>query len=144
MSDERKQPGFDWAAGATLPPVTLAPLTRTMLALYAGGSGDHNPLHIDIDFARNVAKMDDVIGHGMLTMALVGRYVTSLSGAVSLRNYSVRFLGMSKVGDRLHCSGRVSRVFEADGQRCAEVELQAARQSGEVLATGSAVLAVGV
>ena len=29
-----------------------APITRTMLALYAGASGDHNPIHIDIDFAK--------------------------------------------------------------------------------------------
>ncbi|MEY3721714.1 MAG: hypothetical protein RL618_2233, partial [Pseudomonadota bacterium] len=38
--------------GDTLPPLTLPPVDRTMLALFAGASGDHNPIHIDIDFAR--------------------------------------------------------------------------------------------
>jgi acyl dehydratase len=44
-----------------------APLTRAMLALFAGASGDHNPVHIDIDAAR-AAGLPDVIGHGMLTI----------------------------------------------------------------------------
>lgn len=129
----------EWSVGTALPEMTLPPLTRSTLALYAGGSGDHNPLHIDIDFARSMARMDDVIGHGMLTMALVGRYVTSLASAQALRAYSLRFVGMSRVGDRIACSGRVVRLFDCEGAHCAEVEVQAARQGGEVLANGSAV-----
>ena len=45
--------------GDALPPLALPPLTRTTLALFAGASGDHNPIHIDIDFAR-AAGMPDV------------------------------------------------------------------------------------
>ncbi len=41
------------------------PVDRTTLALFAGASGDHNPIHIDIDFARR-AGMPDVFAHGML------------------------------------------------------------------------------
>lgn len=142
MLDERQLGSIEWSAGASLPPVGLPPLTRTMLALYAGGSGDHNPLHIDIDFARASAGMDDVIGHGMLTMALLARYVTALASASSLRTYSLRFVEMSKIGDRIACSGRIVRLYESEGARCAEVELQAARQSGAILAIGSAVLTI--
>ena len=54
--------------GALLPPLELAPITRLDLALYAGASGDHNPVHVDIDFAR-AAGLDDVFAHGMLSMA---------------------------------------------------------------------------
>ncbi|WP_129649430.1 MaoC/PaaZ C-terminal domain-containing protein [Peristeroidobacter agariperforans] len=132
-----------WQEGTELPSRTLPAITRTALALYAGGSGDHNPLHIDLDFARNVAKMDDVIGHGMLTMALIGRYLTELVPQRAVRSYSLRFIGMSKVGDRLECTGRVTKLLEKDGQRCAEVELEAKRQGGETLATGTAVVAIG-
>ena len=57
--------------GDALPPLSLPPLTRTTLALYAGASGDHNPMHIDIDFAR-AAGMPDVFAHGMLSMAWLG------------------------------------------------------------------------
>ena len=51
--------------GDTLPPLTLPPVNRTTLALFCGASGDHNPIHIDIDFARK-AGMPDVFAHGML------------------------------------------------------------------------------
>jgi acyl dehydratase len=136
------KPGAPWTEGAMLPLHVLPPITRTTLALYAGGSGDHNPLHIDLDFARSVAKMDDVIGHGMLTMALIARYVTELVPQSALTSYSLRFTGMSKVGDRIECSGRVARLVERDGQRCAEIEVHAKRQGGGDLASGSAVIAI--
>lgn len=142
MAEMLGSQALQWQEGAALPALILAPLTRTMLALYAGGSGDHNPLHIDSDFARSVAKMDDVIGHGMLTMALIGRYVTQLVPQQALRSYSLRFVGMSRIGDQLECSGRVVRLLETGGVRCAEIELQARRKDGAVLATGSAIVAI--
>ena len=55
--------------------VELPPITRTQLALYGGASGDHNPIHIDIDFAKKAA-FPDVFAHGMLVMGLAGRVVT--------------------------------------------------------------------
>jgi acyl dehydratase len=41
---------------------------RETLALYAGASRDHKPIHVDVDFAR-AAGMPDVVAHGMLSMA---------------------------------------------------------------------------
>ena len=61
--------------GDTLPALQLAPVDRQTLALFAGASGDHNPVHIDIDFARK-AGMPDVFAHGMLGMAWLGRLLT--------------------------------------------------------------------
>ena len=58
-----------------LPELNIPPITRTTLALFAGASGDHNPIHIDLDFAR-AAGQDDVFAHGMLTMAYIGRLLT--------------------------------------------------------------------
>ena len=63
------------SVGQELPPLKLPPITRTTLALFAGASGDHNPVHIDIDFAR-AAGMPDVFAHGMLSMAYLGRFLT--------------------------------------------------------------------
>src|SRR5262249_17525154 len=61
--------------GDELPALTLPAINRTTLALYAGASGDHNPIHIDIDFARK-ARMPDVFAHGMLSAAYVARLLT--------------------------------------------------------------------
>ena len=53
-------PTFDTVqVGDALPAVQLPAVNRTTLALFAGASGDHNPIHIDIDFARR-AGMPDV------------------------------------------------------------------------------------
>ena len=86
---------------------SLPPLTRTTLALYAGASGDHNPIHIDIDFAR-AAGMPDVFAHGMLSMAWLGRLLTDWAPQRDLREFSVRFTAMTHVGERIVCTGRVS------------------------------------
>ena len=59
--------------GDMLEPMTHDPISRTTLALFAGASGDHNPIHIDIDFAKSVG-LDDVFAHGMLGMAYLGRF----------------------------------------------------------------------
>jgi len=142
MSDSNGRWASDWREGAVLPARKLPPITRTTLALYAGGSGDHNPLHIDQDFARSVPGMDDVIGQGMLTMALIGRYVTELAPQRALQFFSVRFVGMSRVGDQIDCTGRVRRVVEVEGRRCAEIEVSAKRQNGDVLASGEAIITV--
>jgi len=54
-------------------------VNRALLKQYADASGDHNPIHQDEDFAKSVG-LPDVIAHGMLTMALVGKYVTEIAG----------------------------------------------------------------
>jgi acyl dehydratase len=54
-------------------------VNRALLKQYADASGDHNPIHQDETFAKSVG-LPDVIAHGMLTMALVGKYVSDLAG----------------------------------------------------------------
>jgi acyl dehydratase len=54
-------------------------VNRALLKQYADASGDQNPIHQDEAFAKSVG-LPDVIAHGMLTMALVGKYVTELAG----------------------------------------------------------------
>src|SRR5262245_47565603 len=92
--------------GDAIPELTLAPISRTTLALYAGASGDHNPIHIDIDFARN-AGLPDVFAHGMLSCAFVGRLVKNWAGQARMRSLSVRFTGITAVHDQPHLSGKV-------------------------------------
>lgn len=92
------------APGDELPPQTFGPITRTVLALYAGGSGDHNPMHIDSDFAH-AAGQPDVFAHGMLSMAYLGRYLLGFCGQEQLLAFSSRFLAITPVNTCVHCSG---------------------------------------
>jgi acyl dehydratase len=83
------------AVGTELPPLALPPISRTTLALFAGASGDHNPIHIDLDVARS-AGMDDVFAHGMLSMAYLGRLLTGWVPQERIRSYGVRFAAITR------------------------------------------------
>jgi acyl dehydratase len=127
--------------GDELPPLALPPLTRTTLALYAGASGDHNPIHVDVDFAR-AAGMPDVVAHGMLSMAWVGRLLTNWAPQRELREFSVRFTAMTHVGERIVCTGRVAEKLERDGERLVRVAVATANEAGEVKVAGDAYLSL--
>lgn len=117
----------------------LPAITRLTLALYCGGSGDHNPLHVDIDAAR-AAGFDDVIAHGMLPMAYLGRFVTGLFPQSSLQEFDVRFVGMTHVGDVLSCAAEC--VAMDPQSRTATLEVSIRDADDVVKATGSAMLRV--
>jgi acyl dehydratase len=135
-------PAFDSVkVGDTLPPLTLPPVTRTMLALFAGASGDHNPIHIDIDFARR-AGMPDVLAHGMLSMAWLGRMLTGWAPQRDLREFGVRFTAVTQVGERITCTGRVAKKMERDGERLVQIEVKATSDAGEVKVAGDALIAL--
>ena len=66
-------------------------INRKLLVEYADASGDQNPIHQDEAFAKSVG-LPDVIAHGMLTMALAGKYVSDISGSQSVLEFSARFI----------------------------------------------------
>lgn len=135
-------PDFDTiAVGDALPPLDLPPVDRTMLALFAGASGDHNPVHIDSDFAHR-AGLPDVFAHGMLGMAWLGRLLTGWAPASRLRRFDVRFMAITHLGDAIRCTGRVVEKLEHEGERCVRVEVASANPSGEIKIVGEALIAL--
>lgn len=131
----------DVEVGDELPPLTLPPVDRTMLALFAGASGDHNPIHIDLDVARRFG-MPDVFAHGMLGMAWVGRLLSGWASQAQLRELGARFLGITHLGNVITCRGRVVEKFEADGECRVRIELKSANQFGETKIAGEAIVAL--
>ncbi|NAS25199.1 dehydratase [Herbidospora sp. NEAU-GS84] len=72
---------------------------RLNLVMYAGASGDFNPIHWNERYAKSVG-LPDVIAHGMYTMAQGGRYVTDWAGdPAAVVDYGVRFSSMVVVPD---------------------------------------------
>ena len=128
------------SVGDTLEPMTHNSISRTTLALFAGASGDHNPIHIDIDFAKSVG-MDDVFAHGMLGMAYLGRFLTSIADQSNIRSYSVRFSSITQVGAKLKCTGKVKEITDTSAERLMKIELSATDQNNDVKLTGDAVIA---
>lgn len=66
-------------------------INRKLLVEYANASGDQNPIHQDEAFAKSVG-LPDVIAHGMLTMALAGKYLSDISGSQSVLEFSAKFI----------------------------------------------------
>ena len=122
-------------------PLIQKPISRSTLALFAGASGDHNPTHIDIDFAKSVG-LDDVFAHGMLGMAYLGRFLTLFTDQKNLRSYSVRFSSITQVGAELKCSGKVTEIFEEKDEKFLKLELSATDQNNDVKLMGDAVIAL--
>ncbi len=128
--------------GDAIAPFTSAPITRTTLALYAGASGDHNPMHIDIDFAK-AAGESDVFAHGMLNMAYLSRALLGYAPQSAIRSFGVRFQSIVRVGEHLTCTGKVIELFEVHGERRAKLDLTATTSSGTMALKGEAVVALG-
>lgn len=116
--------------GQIIGPMKLAPVDRMSLALYCGASNDHNRIHIDPDRARE-AGLDDVIAHGMLSMAYVGRLLTSWTDQTNVRSFSCRFVGMMTVGDIPVVSGEVVERFRDGGGEFARLSLSLKDSRGE-------------
>ncbi|MDP9139382.1 MAG: MaoC family dehydratase [Pseudomonadota bacterium] len=135
-------PSFDSVnVGDILPPLQLPPVNRTTLALFAGASGDHNEIHIDIDVARR-AGMPDVFAQGMLSMAWIGRLLTGWAAQSQLRRFEVRFQGITHLGNAIQCSGRIVEKLEHQGERCVRIEVQSANQFGQIKILGEALVAL--
>jgi acyl dehydratase len=76
----------------TVLPEKVFYLDRALLKQYADASGDQNPIHQNEEFALSVG-LPNVIAHGMLTMALVGKYVSDFAdGAANVLEYGARFV----------------------------------------------------
>ncbi len=123
--------------GDELPPLVVEPITRTTLALFAGASGDHNPIHIDLDVARS-AGLDDVFAHGMLSMAYLARLLTNWVPQERIRSYRVRFAAITPVHGEPTCTGRVTAVDRG----LATVELTVTLADGTTTLTGDATVAL--
>lgn len=115
-------------------------ITRTTLGLFAGASNDHNPIHIDIDFAKQCGR-EDVFAQGMLGMAYLGQMLTNWIPQQSLRSYGVRFIAITNLGDEITCTGKVTETFEQDGEQRLRLEIEAVDQHGETKLIGQAVVA---
>lgn len=124
------------AVGDCLPAVTSKPISRTTLALFAGASGDHNPIHIDIDFAK-AAGMPDVFAHGMLGMAYLGHLLTAWVPQRAVRMFSTRFVAITQVHAVITCTGR---IMEKREDNLVALEIEATDQHGEIKLAGKALI----
>ena len=124
----------------TILPVKVFYLDRALLKAYADASGDQNPIHQNEEFALSVG-LPNVIAHGMLTMALTGKYVTDWAGSSSaVKEFSARFVKPVIVPANEKVDLTVSAtVVEIDGDRI-KLDLSATSAGIKVLGMAKAVV----
>ncbi|ORW32759.1 dehydratase [Mycobacterium paraense] len=127
--------------GTVLAGPAIPPISRLTLALFAGASGDHNPMHVDLDAARS-AGLSDVFAHGMLSMAYLGRLLTDWVPQQNIRSYQVRFAAITPVHAEPACTGRVTHIEAVDDERRATLELTVTLADGTQTVAGEAVVAI--
>lgn len=115
-------------------------LDRAMLKAYADASGDQNPIHQSEAFARSVG-LPNVIAHGMLTMALVGTFISEWAGgSANIKAFSARFIKpvIVPVDEKVDLTVSAT-VIEVDGD-CAKLECVATSAGIKVLGMARAMV----
>ncbi len=128
--------------GDTHEEVVVDDLTRTQLVMYAGASGDYNPLHTDDVYTREVAGYPGVFAHGMLSMGLTGKMLTNFVGDGQLKRFGVRFTNQVWPGDTLTAKATVTDIREEGGEQLADFTLETVNQDGKPVITGTATARV--
>ncbi|MDE0008478.1 MAG: acyl dehydratase [Gammaproteobacteria bacterium] len=121
-------------AGDTYTERLVEDLKRTQIVMYAGASGDYNPVHTDEVFTTEVAGYPSVFAHGMLTMGLTGKMLTNYVGDGRLTEFGVRFTNQVFPGDTLDATATVVGV--EDG--IVELNVATVNQNGVQVAMGTA------
>ena len=127
--------------GDSIPELVKAPITRTQLALFAGASGDHNPIHLDDEEAKR-GGLAGVIGHGMLSMAFLAQLLTNFIPQRQIRTFQARFVGMTRPGDVISCRGEVIGRDEVDGKTILDLAIKALTQDNVTVLDGTAQIAL--
>ena len=101
--------------------------TKEQIAAYAEASGDHNPIHLDDEFARRVG-LPGVIAHGLLQMGVLATVAAEATGGGErLRRLYCRFAGMVVPGDTV--------TFTAEPTGPGKLDLRAVNQRGDAVLT---------
>lgn len=138
------QESVDLAAlrvGDELPRLVTEAVSCQTLALYADASGNHDPRYIDSSQARK-AGLHDVITPGMLVAAYLGRALTAVVPQLALRSLTVRFAGVTQVGDTLDCCATVIERLEDQGEPLLRLKLRVTNAWGDLKLDGEALVAL--
>ena len=125
-------------AGDTYTESLVEDLKRTQIVMYAGASGDYNPVHTDEKFTKELAGYPSVFAHGMLTMGMTGSMLTNYVGDGRLTKFGVRFTSQVWPGDSLNATATVEDV--TDG--IVNLKVETTNQDGVVVLAGYAAARV--
>ena len=124
--------------GHEIPEVIIEPLQQQDLIKYAKASGDYNPIHLDKNFANNIG-LDNVIVHGMLIMAHLGKSIANSMTIPYLKHFSVQFSSITTLGEKLICSGQVIKIEKDKEKKIISLNLKVINLSNDIKILGKAI-----
>ncbi len=131
----------DVAQGDEITPLIKQPTTR-QLVMWAGASGDYNPIHYDKDFAQSKG-LPGVIVHGQLIGCFLGQLITDWIGEQGMvKRLSCSYRSMNFPGETLSYQGKVTKKYVEDGKHCVECSLWVENAKGEKTVSGRAIVIV--
>ncbi len=109
------------------------------IEMFAAITGDHNPIHLDNDFARTTV-FESKIAHGILTAGLISAAVGKFPGVVVYLSQSLSFRKPVRPGDKIEA---VAEVVEKIRERH-ELRLNTIcrNQRDELVISGEALVRV--
>jgi len=128
---------FDEVKEGDTGPEVRHQLTRTDLVMYAGASGDFNPMHTDEVKAKE-AGLPSVFGHGMFSAGLLATAVTDFVGVGNVRKYNVRFVKQTWPGETLISTTTITSKRSEEGRNLVDLTCELANENGEVKVAGEA------
>jgi acyl dehydratase len=131
----------DVAISDEITPLVKQPTTR-QLVMWAGASGDYNPIHYDKDFAQS-QRLPGVIVHGQLMGCFLGQLITDWIGEEGMvHSFSCSYKGMSFPGETLTCKGKITNKYVEDNQRYVVCDIWVENPKGEKVVLGRATVTV--
>ena len=129
-------------AGDTYTECLVEDLSRTQIVMYAGASGDYNPVHTDEKFTKEIAGYPSVFAHGMLTMGLTGKMLTNYVGDARLTKFGVRFTNQVWPGDTLTATAVVTEIRQEGDDKLVDLDVKTTNQDGTTVVSGYATAKV--
>lgn len=113
-------------------------ITEADVFAFAGITGDFNPIHVNVEFART-SMFGKRVAHGMLTASLVNQTLTNLGGLGTIHlSETVKFLAPVFIGDTLTV---VSEVVGKDAAKNRmTVKSTITNQEGKTVLEGEALI----
>jgi acyl dehydratase len=133
----------EFVVGEKLADYVRGPIDRATLALFAGASNDHVRLHIDSDYAR-AAGLQDVIAHGMLTMAYLAQAVACWAPQHRLLRWNVRFTAITPLYAIVYCRGEVLETLRDSERPTVRIKVGAWADDSLQTIAGEALIQMGI
>lgn len=131
----------DIESGTEIAPLVKQPDTR-QLVMWAGASGDYNPIHYDKDFAQS-RGLPGVIVHGQLVCSFLGQLIIDWIGDQgSLKKLNCNYRGMNFPGQPITLKGKVTRKYLEDEEHRVECKVWAENPKGEKTVTGTVTVVI--